>query len=95
MLGADYDEDRFKTRVIAFIYNKEDYEGELKAVQAAARFSARRIGLRFALVTDVHIIKKYRETTSWFPSEAYSTIILKRYDGEISHLDITQATLNT
>lgn len=45
--------------------------------------------MRFALVTDKKLIKRYKAKTSWFPNEAsLSTAIVIRYDGEIEWLDM-------
>ena len=68
MIPEPFKEDRFKTRIIVFVYQKEDYEDELKAIKEVARRAAKRVGLRFGLVTDKMIIKKLKKTTSWFPS---------------------------
>ena len=42
MLGEDYKNLKFKTRVVVFIYNKGDYDEELEAVKYAAQMSANR-----------------------------------------------------
>ena len=50
--------------------------------------SARRDDLRLGLVTDRKIIKKYKQKYgTWFPEVSYTTMILKRYDGEIFTFD--------
>jgi len=52
--------------------------------------SAKRDELRISIVTDKKIIKKYKANfgTLWFPEGAYSTIVLKRYDGKTFYHDI-------
>lgn len=78
-----YKSRKTKTRVIAFIYDKQDYIDELKNLRLTGRFSAKRDELRIGLVTDKKIIKKYKAKygTLWFPEGTYSTVVLKRYDG--------------
>jgi hypothetical protein len=51
---------------------------------------ARREEFRIGLVTDKKIIKKYKAKygNTWFPDVAYSTIILKRYDGKVFNYDL-------
>lgn len=42
------------------------------------------------MVTDRKLIKKYKAqwSTLWFPEGAYSTIVLKRYDGRFFSHDL-------
>ena len=79
-----YDTHRTKTRVIAFMYDQEDFNDELNNLRAAARGSAIREELRVGMVTDKKLIKKYKANygTLWFSEGTYSTIVLKRYDGK-------------
>ena len=72
-----------KTRVIAFISDKEDYQEELKNLKLAARYSAQRSELRVGVVYNKIVIKKYKSKygTTWFPDVSLTTIILKRHDG--------------
>jgi hypothetical protein len=45
-----------------------------------------------AQVTDTHLIKKLKKThPEWFQSVGMSSLVVKRYDGDISKLDITSA----
>ncbi|CDW90844.1 UNKNOWN [Stylonychia lemnae] len=89
-LGDVFKNRKTKTRVIAFIYDKEDYTDELKNLRQTGRFSAKRDELRIALVPDKKIIKKYKAKygTLWFPEGTYSTIMLKRYDGQTFYSDL-------
>ncbi len=85
-----YRQRKTKTRVIAFIYDKEDYPDEVKNLRLTGRLSAKRDELRIGLVTDKKIIKKYKAKygTQWFPDASYSTVVLKRYDGQTYMLDL-------
>ena len=78
-LGANYDDLRLKTRVIAFIFDKDEYEQELKFIREVAKLSAQRVSLRIGLVTDARLIRKYKESygTYWFPDNVQlSTVIV-------------------
>ena len=82
-LGNNYDDLRLKTRVIAFIFDKDEYEQELKYIREVGKLTAQRISLRIGLVTDPRLIRKYKESygTYWFPDNVQlSTIIVQRYD---------------
>jgi hypothetical protein len=59
-LGGAYTERKAKTRVIAFIFDKEDFIDELKSLRFTGRASAKREELRIAIVTDKKLIKKYK-----------------------------------
>ena len=65
--GSEYNHLYFKTRVIVFVYDEEEYEQELEAVAKSARYSSRRIDIRYGIVTNRNIIKHYKKTTGWFP----------------------------
>jgi hypothetical protein len=80
----------YKTRVLAIIFDTEEYDAELKNMQEAARNSAIRESLRFGLVTDKKLAKKLKHIhgSSWFTSGAISTFIVKRFDGQIFALDL-------
>lgn len=60
LLGEYYEEQEYPARCLVFIYDTEEYETELKFLKHAARESATRWGLRFGLVTDHKLIKKYK-----------------------------------
>ena len=89
-MGDLYKKRYAKTRSIAFIFDKEDYPDEIKNLKESGRFSAKRDEMRLAMVTDKKIIKMYKAKygTSWFPDSSYTTVILKRYDGQVFHLDL-------
>lgn len=89
-LGDVYKNRKTKTRVLAFIFDEEDYPDEILELKQAGRYSAKRDDLRIGLCTDKKIIKKYKSKHGplWFPDASYSTIILKRYDGQVFFLDL-------
>jgi len=89
-LASIYKSRKTKTRVIAFIYDKSDFPEELTNLRLTGRLSAKRDDLRIGLVTDKKIIKKYKAKygSLWFPEGTYSTLILKRYDGQVYHIDL-------
>lgn len=86
-----YSKMRLKTRVICFIWDKQEYRDELRELKRDARFLATRENLRIAVVDNQRLIKKYkaRYQTRMFSSVAMSSLVLKRYDGEISYYDLT------
>lgn len=81
-LGSIYTTKKAKTRVVAFISDKDDYKQELKYLQHAARYSVKREELRIGVVYDNKIIKKYKNKYGnlWFPGGSLTSLILKRYD---------------
>ena len=91
-LGSIYKDRKTKTRVLAFLFDKEDFTDELTNLRQTAKYSAKRDELRIAMVTDKKLIRKYKANhgTLWFPEGAYSTIILKRYDGRIFSHDLLE-----
>lgn len=55
---------------------------------------SQRPNLRTAIVTNVKLIKKLKQThPSWFFNVGYSVLLLRRYDGEHAKLDLTSADL--
>ena len=78
-LGKNYDDLRFKTRVIAFIFDKEESEEEIGQIREVAKLMSQKMGTRVGLVTEPKIIRKYKESfgTYWFPdSVQLNTIIV-------------------
>lgn len=78
-----------KTRAIAFVFEKSEFEEELKQLKHAGRVSAKRDELRIGLVTDKKLVKKYKAKygATWFPDVSYNTLVHKRYDGQMSYFD--------
>jgi hypothetical protein len=91
-LGDTYKNRKIKTRVIAFLFDKKDFNDELSNLRFAGKISAKRDELRIGMVTDKKLIKKYKANhgTLWFPEGSYSTIVLKRYDGKTFNHDPLQ-----
>jgi hypothetical protein len=87
-LGDTYKDFKFKTRVIACVYNKGDYDEELEEIKLVARRSAANLNVRIATITDPKLIKVLKKETSWFGDASLNTVILKRYDGKIFNLDM-------
>ena len=92
MLGDIYKKRKTKTRVIAFVYDKDDFTDELKNLRSTGRMSAKRDELRIGIVTDKKLIKKYKANygTLWFPEGAYSSLLLKRYDSRFFSHDFLE-----
>ena len=80
----------YKTRVLTLVYNKGDYNEELETIKETGRKSANRFGLRIGVVSEPKLVKKLKKERSWFSDASMNSIILKRYDGEIFHLDLVQ-----
>jgi hypothetical protein len=59
-LGDYYLDKKLPARALAFIFDKDEYSEELKYIRTAARNSARREALRFGIVTDTYLIRKYK-----------------------------------
>jgi len=73
--------------MILFLSNKDDYDEEINNLKNAIREYANRIDFRAAVVYDIQLIKQYRQKTPWFgPDQSYSSIILKRYDDNVSYM---------
>lgn len=80
-----------KTRVVVFIYDKDDYKEEYKQLIASARYLTSRFNLRIGVVSNKSIIKKMKKEMggNWFSSVAMSSVVLKRYDGRWVNFDLT------
>ena len=62
----DYLSKPYKTRVIVFAYDRSDYDEEISKIKEAARTQAKREDFRMAICSDKKLIKKLKESTSWF-----------------------------
>ena len=60
ILGPNYFDLTLKTRVLVFIFDKEESSTELKMIKEAGRILAGRMALRIGLVTDHKLIRKYK-----------------------------------
>ena len=85
-----------KTRVVAFIFDKDEYEDDVKGLRLAGRLSAKREELRIGIVTNKKVIKRFRSKYEglWFPDVVYSTIVLKRYDSQYFKFDLINDNKN-
>ena len=82
---------KYKTRVLVFIFDKEEYSSELKIIREAGRLLAQRLSIRLGIVTDHKLIRIYKKKygASWFNDEVQlSTIVLQRYDKKYFPMDI-------
>lgn len=79
----------FATRVVAFFYNIDEYEDEIKALTKVSEKLSARMNLRIATVTDKDLITKMKKKyPQYFEELSKSTMLLKRYDGEIFKINI-------
>ena len=46
-----------QTRVLVFMFDKEEYATEMKMIREAGRINAHKLGFRMALVTDHKLIR--------------------------------------
>ena len=70
-LNEQYTSLKHKTRVLVFMFDKEEYATEMKIIRDAGRLSAQRVSIRMGLVTDHKLIRLYktRRGNSWFNDE--------------------------
>lgn len=90
-LNQHYQNILLKTRVLIFMFDKTEYEKEMKDLRTAARLGAQRLGIRYGLVTDAKLIRKYKAKNGnkWFHDEVQlSTIVIQRYDKETFAMDL-------
>ena len=59
-LGKFYNVMKHKTRVLVFMFDKDEYQAEMKSIRESARISAQRLGLRIGLVEDPKLIRLYK-----------------------------------
>ena len=75
---------KMKTRVVCFVYDKQEYKEELATVRAEARFLATRDNLRVGIVDNPRLVKKIKAGKyghTLFPEVGLSALVLRRYDG--------------
>ena len=90
-LGKHYMDQMHKTRVLVFMFDKEEYDTEMKIIKDTGRLQAQRLSVRMGLVTDHKLIRLYRSRrgNSWFNDEVQlSTIVLQRFDKQSFPMDI-------
>jgi hypothetical protein len=94
-LGSYYNSKLLKTRALALIFSKDDYDQEIAFLKEAARNSARRESLRFGIVTDPALVRifKRRYGEHWFgDSVQLNGFIVKRYDETIFAFNVLEIT---
>lgn len=92
-LGVNYSDMQLKTRVLVLMFDKEQFEGEMKMITEAARLLSSKQQIRFGIVKDAKIIRKYRASkgTAWFPDEVQlSSIVVQNYRRDIHLIDLLQ-----
>ena len=91
LMQKHYSQQKFKTRVICFLYDKQEYREEYKELKNDARYLATRDNLRIAFVDNQRTIKKIKNKygVKMFSKISMSSLVLKRYDNEIKYFDIT------
>ena len=78
-LGNHYDKLKYKTRVLVFMLDKEEYATEMKMVRDVGRLLSQRISIRIGFVEDPKLIRLYktRHGAKWFNDDVQlSTIIV-------------------
>jgi hypothetical protein len=80
--GPSYDQSNAKTRVVVFMYDKEDFSDEVALIRRSGRFSAQRDDLRIGIITDGKVIKRFkaRYGSLYFPEGAHTSVVLMRHD---------------
>lgn len=83
LLEEQYKQSKVKTRVVVFMYDKEDFKDELNNIRRAGRVSAVRDDLRLGIITDGKTIKRFkaRYGSLYFPEGAHTSVVLMRNDG--------------
>ena len=80
------------TRVTAFFYDADEYKDEIKHLTFVARKLSHRMNLRISVVTDKELINKMKKKhPMMFEDVSKSSMVLRRYDGELLKLDISTA----
>lgn len=70
-LGNHYAKLKYKTRVLVFMFDKDEYVTEMKIVRDSGRLNGQRLSIRYGLVTDPKLIRLYkgRKGNQWFVDE--------------------------
>lgn len=81
-----------KTRVVSFVFDKQEYKEELTNIRRDARMLSTRDNLRIGLVENQRLVKKMK-ASKWghrlFATVSMSSLVLRRYDGTIKFHDMT------
>ena len=82
----------FNTRVVAFFYDKTEYKEEIKQLKRTAAYLAQRFNLRIGIVTDQKLVNRMHASHNYlFPEFSKSVMVLRRYDGAIEKLDLSDS----
>lgn len=86
-----YGQLKIQTRVICFLWDKKEYKEEYNSLKNDAKFLSTRENLRIGFVDNQKLIKKIKAkySTKMFTNIAMSSLVLKRYDGELENYDLT------
>ena len=90
-LGDHYMKLKYKTRVLVFTYEKEDFEAEIKTLKKVGRLLSQRLSIRIGFVEDRELIRLYKKrySSNWFIDLVFSNaIVLQRFDKKIIPVDI-------
>ena len=90
-LGDSYSSLKHKTRVLVFMFDKEEYATEMKLIRDAGRILSQRLSVRLGLVTDPKLIRHYKAHRGnlWFNDEVQlSSIVLQRFDKQTFSMDV-------
>lgn len=80
---------KYTTRVLVLVFDKNDYDEDINEIKAGIRYLSNRPELRAGLVTDKKMLKKLKKETSWFENESsFTSLVVKRYDGNIEIVDL-------
>ena len=78
--------------MVAFFYGKDEYRDDIAELRRVTEFLSNRPNLRIALVTDTHLIDKMKKKHEhFFHQVGKSSMVLVRYDGFISKLDLSDS----
>ena len=85
----------YSTRVVAFFYDKKEYDEEIKILKDVALFLTNRYNLRVGIVTDERLVTKMKKShADLFLDVGSSVIVLKRYDGAMFKLNLAETQPN-
>ena len=82
---------KYKTRVLVFTYEKEDFEEEIKTLKKVGRLLSQRLSIRIGFIEDRDLIRLYKKrySSNWFIDLVFSNaIVLQRFDKKIIPVDI-------
>lgn len=84
------------TRVVAFFYDKKEYEDEIRILKDTAMILSNRYNLRVGLVTGEKLVTKMKKAhPELFNDAGMSSMVLRRYDGTLVKLNVNDAQPNT